>query len=59
MSAAEIDAYLATVPEPKRRTLEDPAPYRWSKGTSPFAVATPLPAPLVEKLLAVRMEQLG
>ena len=113
MSAAEIDAYLEALEEPKRSTLEelrrtildvvpeaeqgisyglpafrvrgkvvagfvaftkhlsylphsgsvfpeladDLAGYVTSTGALRFAVDTPLPAPLVEKLLTVRMAQ--
>jgi uncharacterized protein YdhG (YjbR/CyaY superfamily) len=35
------------------------AGYKGSKGTLQFAVDTPLPRPLVEKLIAVRLRQLG
>ncbi|HVN51388.1 MAG TPA: DUF1801 domain-containing protein [Acidimicrobiales bacterium] len=114
MPSEEIDAYLSTVDEPKRTTLEalrrtildilpdaeegisygmpafkvggktvagfapferhcsyfphsgsviaevpEAAPYATSKGTLQFAVDTPLPKPLVRKLIAVRLEQLG
>ena len=37
---------------------EDIAGYAGSKGTLQFAVDTPLPKPLVEKLIAVRLSQL-
>lgn len=33
--------------------------YRWSKGTLQFPVDEPLPAVLVRRLVAVRLEQLG
>ena len=38
---------------------DDIAGYGGSKGTLQFAVDTPLPKPLVEKLIAVRLSQLG
>jgi len=38
---------------------DDLAGYQGSKGTLQFAVDTPLPKPLVEKLIAVRLGQLG
>ena len=38
---------------------DDLAGYQGSKGTLRFAVDTPLPKPLVEKLIAVRLGQLG
>ncbi len=113
MSAAEIDAYLAALDEPKRSTLdqlrrtilevipeaeqgisygvpafrvrgkvvagfaafknhlsylphsgsvfpalrEDLASYRASSGALRFAVDTPLPRPVVEKLIKVRVAQ--
>jgi uncharacterized protein YdhG (YjbR/CyaY superfamily) len=113
VSAAEIDAYLAALDEPKRSTLgqlrstilevipeaeqgisygvpafrvrgrvvagfaafknhlsylphsgsvfpelrEELASYRTSSGALRFAVDTPLPRPLVEKLIKVRMAQ--
>ena len=113
MSSEEIDAYLATLDEPQRSTLEelrrtimdivpgaeqiisygvpafrlegkvvggfasykqhlsyfphsgsvlpelkaDVKKYATSKGTLRFALDTPLPKPLVEKLLKVRMDQ--
>jgi len=37
---------------------EDVAGYAGSKGTLQFAVDTPLPRPLVEKLIAVRLSEL-
>lgn len=37
---------------------DDVAPYSGSKGTLQFAVDTPLPKPLVAKLIAMRMSQL-
>ena len=38
---------------------EDVAGYAGSKGTLQFAIDTPLPKPLVEKLIAVRLGQLA
>jgi uncharacterized protein YdhG (YjbR/CyaY superfamily) len=38
---------------------DEVAGYGGSKGTLQFAVDTPLPKPLVEKLIAVRLSQLG
>jgi uncharacterized protein YdhG (YjbR/CyaY superfamily) len=37
---------------------DDLAGYEWSTGTLQFAVDRPLPKPLVEKLIAVRLSQL-
>ncbi len=37
----------------------DLAGYKWSKGTLQFPVDEPLPQPLVRRLVAVRLEQLG
>jgi uncharacterized protein YdhG (YjbR/CyaY superfamily) len=38
---------------------DDLAGYQYSSGSLRFAVDTPLPRPLIEKLIAVRMRQLG
>lgn len=38
---------------------DDLAAYQYSSGSLRFAVDTPLPRPLIEKLIAVRMRQLG
>jgi uncharacterized protein YdhG (YjbR/CyaY superfamily) len=37
----------------------DLAGYRWSSGALQFPVDTPLPAPLIRKLVDVRMRQVG
>jgi uncharacterized protein YdhG (YjbR/CyaY superfamily) len=38
---------------------DDVAPYETSKGALKFSVDTPLPKPLLEKLIAARMRELG
>ena len=38
---------------------EELADYTWSNGTLQFAVDRPIPEPLVRRLVAVRLEQLG
>jgi uncharacterized protein YdhG (YjbR/CyaY superfamily) len=68
MTAAEIDEYLSTVPEPKRATLEalrrsilavipELDGFEKTTGSLHFAIDTPLPDEIVAKLIAVRRAQ--
>jgi hypothetical protein len=58
VSAQEIDQYLEGLDEPKRETLAQLRQgYTTSTGALRFDIGQPLPVPLVEKLIAVRLRQ--
>jgi len=67
VSAEEIDRYLDALEEPRcatlarlRQTILDILPKAeqgLSYGVPAFSIDGPLPAPLVEKLIAVRLQQ--